>query len=63
MRQCFPNVPIFPVSSYQLSLFITHMFESGLAPSSIVTYTAGITTCHKLVNLTDPGNSFLVKNC
>ena len=37
------------------------MFESGLAPSSIVTYTAGITTCHKLVNLTDPGNSLLVK--
>ena len=61
MSQFFPNVLIFPVSSYQLSLFITHMFESGLAPSSIVTYTAGITTCHKLVNLTDPGNSFLVK--
>ena len=37
------------------------MFESGLAPSSIVTYTAGITICHKLGNLTDPGNSFLVE--
>ena len=47
MRQFFPNVPILPV---------THMFESGLAPSSIVTYTAGITACNKLVNLTDPGN-------
>ena len=61
MDEYFPSQPVFPLSHYKMALFITYMYEKALAPATICTYAASITTCHKLANFQDPSSSLLVK--
>jgi hypothetical protein len=49
-----------PVSIQTLVLFIAHLVSLNYSPSSITTYVSAIGYVHKLQNLPDPSNTFLV---
>lgn len=57
----FPGTKVLPTSTAILANFIAHLFSKGYASATITTYTAAITTLHKLADLPNPAESFLVK--
>ncbi len=50
-----------PVSPITMALFISHMHSNKYAASTIATYVSAVGYIHKLYNLQDPANSFLVR--
>ena len=52
---------VWPVPKNHIVLFIAYCFECGYAPSTIVTYIAGISFKHKLNSWFDPTQLFVVK--
>lgn len=56
-----PNRDIFPVSSSTLSHFIAYMYTKNYAANTIVTYTSTVQSIHKLMELPEPGLSFINK--
>lgn len=50
-----------PVSTTQTILFISSCFEKGHAPSTIRTYISGISFHHKILNLPDPTEVFIIR--
>ena len=51
----------FPVSNATLLLFFAHLYEKGFAASTIASYNSAIGYMHKICNVPDPSNSFIVK--
>lgn len=50
----------FPVSIHTISLYIAHLFERGLAHSTILSYNSAMSYWHKVKNVCDPTDSFFV---
>ena len=50
-----------PISSKNLGLFLTHLYEEGKSHSTIVGYSIAISFFHKMDNLNDPSDSELIK--
>lgn len=55
------SVDFFPASTEKIMLFISHMFSSGLAPSSMQTYTAAVCFFNKLLGGHDYSGSFVIQ--
>ena len=55
------NTPPFPSFPTLLSDFIAHLFNSGLAPTTIATYLSAVSYVHKLADKPDPTHSFVVQ--
>jgi hypothetical protein len=53
--------PSLPISKHLLVNFLTSLFEKGLAPSTLFSHASAISYFHKIADLPDPTNSFLVK--
>ncbi|MCG7866998.1 MAG: hypothetical protein JAY74_11595, partial [Candidatus Thiodiazotropha taylori] len=52
---------LWPIPPSQLTLFFSYCFAKGYAPSTLNTYASGLSFFHKLYNLTDPTEFFVVK--
>ena len=50
-----------PISPSDLCNFIAYLFENGYSPSSISSHVCAIGYLHKILVITDPTESFLVK--
>ena len=49
-----------PISAEIICLFVAHLHNSNKAPRTISTYISAIGFIHKILNVPDPSNSFLV---
>lgn len=49
-----------PISAEIICLFVAHLHNSNKAPKTISTYISAIGFIHKILNVPDPSNSFLV---
>lgn len=61
LLETFPAITSLPISSSMLCNFIAHLFNSGYSPNSIATHVSAISYVHKLLETTDPADTFLVK--
>jgi site-specific recombinase XerD len=59
--QRFPGQTWFPTPPVVLVLFVTHLFNSGLAAASILPVLSAIAFFHKVFALEDPTQQFLIK--
>lgn len=59
--QYFPCITSIPLSPTVLCNFIAKLFSLGYSPSSISSHVSAISYVHKILNLQDPAEAFLVK--
>lgn len=59
--QYFPCINSIPLSPTLLCNFIAKLFSLGYFPSSISTHVSAISYVHKILNLQDPAEAFLVR--
>ena len=50
-----------PVSNGTLLLYLSHLYEKGFAATTIATYNSAMGYIHKIHQVPDPSNSFIVK--
>ncbi len=55
-----PRYDPFPANPGHISLYVTHLYTFGMAPSTIATKLSSIAFVHKLYNKQDPTSSFIV---
>ena len=56
------NYPLqLPCSHILVCNFISHLFQSGFQPSTILSHVSAISYAHKLLNKPDPTHSFVVR--
>lgn len=56
-----PNKPMFPMSSAKLSYFIAYMYNNKYSANTVSTYCSSIQSLHKLMEIPEPGLSFVNK--
>lgn len=59
----FTDEPIFPASENKVILFIAYCFENNFAPATVLTYVSALGYYHKIRNLFDPTQNFVIKKC
>ena len=57
----FPASSVFPASIGALSAFIAHLFSQNYAPATLMTYMSALSYAHKLADMADPIQHFVVK--
>ena len=55
------QVPVLPVHTQHVALFIAHLYNQNLRSSTIKSYISTISFVHKIGNLEDPTKTFLIK--
>lgn len=50
-----------PLAPNHLANFIAHLYEKGLQPSTICSHVSAISYVHKILNISDPTELFLIK--
>ena len=59
----FKGETFFPATENKIILFIAYCFETNLAPTTVLTYVSVLSYHHKMRNLFDPTQNFVVKKC
>lgn len=59
----FKGKAVLPASENTVILFIANCFENNLAAATVSTYVSALSYYHKIKNLPDPTNNFVVKKC
>ena len=52
---------VFPFGPTEMALFVAYLSDRSYKPSSILTYSAGVSFLHKIAGHADPGTSFIVQ--
>ena len=53
----------YPASVEEITLFIAYFYTQALASSTVLTYISALSYQHKINNIDDPTQSFVVKKC
>ena len=60
-RSFFPGNQVIPTNMQVLATYIAYLYTKGYAPSTITSQVSAIAFIHKLSNVPDPSESFLIK--
>ena len=60
-RSQYSLADIWPVPVSDLAFFVSFCYQQGYSPSSVNTYMSAVSFVHKLHNLDDPINSFVIR--
>lgn len=60
-KKHFPGSPQIPVSADRLALFIVYLHANGYAPASVSSYVSALGYIHRLNNMSDPTDVFIIK--
>lgn len=52
---------VFPLTVDHLAVYISHLYDSGYAASTITSFVSAISFVHKLLQVSDPSQSFVIK--
>ena len=57
----FPASSVFPASIGALAAFVAHLFSQNYAPATLLTYMSALSYVHKLADMADPTQHFVIK--
>lgn len=60
-RKAYSLTNAWPVPVSDLAYFVSFCFQQGSSPSSVTTYVSALSFVHKLKNLQDPADSFVIR--
>lgn len=63
VKNHFQGASVLPSCTQHVILFIAKCFEDNLAASTVLTYISALSYFHKINNMTDSTNNFVVKKC
>lgn len=60
-KKHFPTCSVFPASTGVLAAFIASRFSQNYAPATLMTYMSALSYIHKLADMADPTQHFVIK--
>ena len=60
-RQQYGLRNMWPATESQIACFLSYCFQQGFSPSSVSTYLSAISFIHKMIQFSDPTQSFFIK--